>query len=605
MRRGFGSGETAVSDVIGTVLLLGITVGAFSVLAVAVLDQFERSPPPARVEFRVDTANQRTSITSVWGEPLGLDDTQLIYSLDGVRTTRDFSNATIRGNLTQRAAGSNESWEVGESLRLACPALGSCAHPGRNVTNVSVIQFSSNSVVFSSEPGVSRGALINPVADLVVTIVSIVNPDPSLPNLGNHYYDGGDLRITAKVANVGVIATPNGGTFQVTFLVDATSFPPYTHSTFLGPGDSFITSVTVDKSLLDLGPHSLRVRVNASMSFLEAGYTNNEATSSIEIVSTVFDPGFPYLDHPDGEIWYSPYSPDPNITADSAIDVTEVLDGEYTAVGTWNLVIPPSVGTIETGLADIRFEAPLDVIIGANLTTTSEKRIFIDAGEDIDLSSSQFVSSDHDLELDASGIIDVSGVVLNSERNSIRLDTPGQVLAIGAYFYDPGLPASAWTENLYIGIDLDGPVNLTGATIAVRREIIIRSDGDADLQGATLSAGDNIEVDSEGSNREIRLQGATIRAGFLNGAPVVGNLLIDLDDDSEMFLEAALLQGNDAITLRVEDDPFLRIQGLKVQRLNGAARNADVSEQVAARFQDSDAVGCTASGTVEGELCYP
>jgi flagellin-like protein len=287
VRRGFFlQDRRAVSDVIGTVLLLGITVSLFAVLSVAVLSELHQNPPPHNVEFRVDKVDQRTTITSVWGEALPIADVRLIYQLNGVRTITDLSDPALLPNLVQGGVGSTASWDLGESLRMACPAASTdCAYPGRDVRNISVVQRGSNFVLFSSEPGVLRGSVVNPVADLSVRITGIDDPAQAP---GAPIHATGSFVVKALVANEGVLSTPPAASFTVRFYIDGVQFFTFVRTGPLGHGESF----TVDLSSAPPSPtmnrpagtYAIRATVDSSVAFSEASMANNQYTRTLQVV---------------------------------------------------------------------------------------------------------------------------------------------------------------------------------------------------------------------------------------------------------------------------------------------------------------------------------
>src|SRR5688572_27429791 len=114
--RSFRHEQTALSEVVGTVLLLAITIVAFAGLAVAVQARLETAPPPPNVRFDLLHEGQSMTLVHRWGESVKVDELRFIYDLKGVRTEVD---------LTQRPelAGAREDmWDIGEDMVVICPA---------------------------------------------------------------------------------------------------------------------------------------------------------------------------------------------------------------------------------------------------------------------------------------------------------------------------------------------------------------------------------------------------------------------------------------------------------------------------------------------------
>jgi hypothetical protein len=482
MRRGFGCGETAVSDVIGTVLLLGITVSAFSVLSIAVLDQFDRNPPPARIEFRVDSVGPRTSITAVWGEPLDVEETKLIYEVDNARTIRDLDAAPLSTNLVHHIPDSLGRWDVGETLRLACPVGEACAYPGKRVTNVSVVQKDANTVIFSSETGVGRGSILNSVADLVLTIESITDPArPTAP-----LYAGGTIQTVVKVRNDGVLAVPSDRQIDVAFFLDGSTTPFHT-DLFLGglvPGGSFV--MTAPSFTASTAAHSLRVLATTTPSVIEAGYGNNEVTRAFTVVSGVFDPGAPYEDGND-DVLYNPYT-----ATDALLTAAAVTDGFHTASASKGLVIPPSVGAIVTP-GSISFSAPSGrLTIRAGLeTTTALTTITLNGATALNMTGSFDIKTWDDLTLTSAGQIDLSGVRLDTNADDIIVtSTGGRILAVGTSLYIAGV--GTLPDDVRLTSGGTGIVNINAARFDNTGLIRISPAAALYAQSAIVKAGSTI-----------------------------------------------------------------------------------------------------------------
>lgn len=467
-------GTLAVSELVGTVLLLGITVVLFSVLSVAVLGQLSGTEPPRNVDFRVYDLDdhRRVTMTAVWGQSLEISETELIYEVDYVRRSTRLTEVPLASNLRHRDLGSPEAWDLGESLRLACPVVEICAHPDKRVTNISVIQSDANTVIFSSEPGVVRGAIVNPVPDLQITITSI--QDPMRPLGEPYYYNGGTFVISTIITNVGLLSTPTGSDIRVQYYLDGspTPFHTFVRTSFLAPADSFSPSPHTPLALAS-GTHTVRVRVEGIPSFLEARLDNNERIRSFEVEVNRFDPGGPYEDGND-DVRFNPYG-----TGDSLIvPVAQVLDGAHTAMPGKGLVIPPSTGAITVSVS-MNYAADRKLTIGVNLETTGGS-ITLTAGttadSDLNLTGAVDVKSSDTLTINAGGKIDVSGDRLDTNNENILVSTTGgPLLGVGTSFYVP----------------TRGPIP---------DQVTVRATGGlVDLQGAVFNADGNIRITSNGN----------------------------------------------------------------------------------------------------------
>lgn len=491
MRRRFGSGDDAVSDVVGTVLLLGITVAAFSVLSVAVLDQFDRNPPPARVEFRVDTVGSRTSITAVWGESIDIEDTKLIYEINYARTIREVHLSPLAGNLIHRIPDSLTSWDVGETIRLSCPVGETCAHPGDRITNVSVVQTLSNTVLFSSEPGVSRGSILNPVADLLLTVESITDPlrAPTEP-----LYSGGTIQSVVKIRNDGVLSIPADRQLNIRFYVDGSTTPFHTSTQTggLAPGAFFFVTTT-PAFTATTGTHSLRAVVEATPAVIEAAYGNNEVIRAFTVVAGVFDPGAPYEDG-NGDILYNPY-----VASDNLLAAATVLDGVHTAPAGKSLIIPASVGPIVT-TNSITFSAPsgrLYIRVGLE-TTNPPSSITLNGATTVNVTGTFDVKSRDDLLITSAGQIDVSGVRLDTDADPIMVrSTGGPVFAVNTAF---AIPLIGTLPSL-VDIDAVGGAFLSDARFETTSSVNVQGNGRIYVNRAVFTVGTDIIFDLGSGDR--------------------------------------------------------------------------------------------------------
>ena len=510
MRLGFGRGDDAVSDVIGTVLLLGITVAAFSVLSVAVLDQFERNPPPARIEFRVDTVGPRTSITAVWGESIEVGDTKLIYEVNAARTIRELSDAPLSPNLIHRIPDSATTWDVGETIRLSCPIGETCAHPGDTITDVSVIQTRSNTVLFSSEPGVARGSVLNPVADLLLTVESVTDP---LRSPTDPLYNGGTIQAVVKIRNDGVLAIPADRTLTTRFYLDGstTAFHTATQTGGLAPGAFFL--VTTPPFGAPTGTHSLRSAVEATASVIEAAYGNNEVIRPITVVAGVFDPGAPYEDG-NNDILYNPYVP-----SDNLLTAATVLDGVHTAPAGKGLVIPGSVGPIVTTNA-ISFSAPsgrLVVRVGLE-TTNPTTSITLNGAITVNMTGTFDIVTRDALLITSAGQIDLSGVRLDTNADPITVrSTGGPVFAVNTAFAIPLIS----TLPTNIDIDAFGGAYLADARLEATGSVTVKPAGQLYANRAWFTVGSNLLFDLGSGTRayvaQARLDDANDQAEIAPG----------------------------------------------------------------------------------------
>ena len=106
-------GNQAVSEIIGTALLLSIAVGLFSIVQIMVFAiPFNPSPPSARLVASIDGGN--ITIVHHGGESLELTDTQIIL-FSGDQTNVSMATDHLDIN-TSSPKGSVQQWDIGERL---------------------------------------------------------------------------------------------------------------------------------------------------------------------------------------------------------------------------------------------------------------------------------------------------------------------------------------------------------------------------------------------------------------------------------------------------------------------------------------------------------
>lgn len=145
--------EAAVSEVIGTILLLGITVAAFSGLAVAVQARLDTNPPPPLAKFELQKEGPNLTVVHRWGESVPIKNLRVIYNNGTNHTTE-----TVPTLSTFNAAkgGKADMWDLGERLIIACPdkPLYVCMGKGHNQdAKIILVDHASETVLFEIREG--------------------------------------------------------------------------------------------------------------------------------------------------------------------------------------------------------------------------------------------------------------------------------------------------------------------------------------------------------------------------------------------------------------------------------------------------------------------
>lgn len=107
--------DAAVSSVVGTILMLAVTVSVFGGLSIVVLGEIRsaESPPDADLAFLSD--GNRAVLVHRGGEPIALSDGFVLLNVNG---------AELRYDLSAFAAqtGDGQRWQIGETLCLSGPS---------------------------------------------------------------------------------------------------------------------------------------------------------------------------------------------------------------------------------------------------------------------------------------------------------------------------------------------------------------------------------------------------------------------------------------------------------------------------------------------------
>jgi FlaG/FlaF family flagellin (archaellin) len=131
----------AVSEVLGTVLLLGMAVSMFSLLSFTVLSYpFNPSPPSVNLVGYMGGTNNVTGKTYVTVEHYGGDSLNIITTKVIVITQETSTNVNITSSLND--SNNNNMWDIGEKLVYPVNVT-------ENQVEVSVVDIKSNSIIMS------------------------------------------------------------------------------------------------------------------------------------------------------------------------------------------------------------------------------------------------------------------------------------------------------------------------------------------------------------------------------------------------------------------------------------------------------------------------
>ena len=159
--------EQAVSDIIATILLLGITVALFSVVSLVVLSYpFNPSAPHIDILAWVEEVDGESNIVLEHrgGEPLGLD-AQILMTIGGETLLINNKTPTVADFLSEEAKEDN-MWGIGEIVNYSDKSI-----TGKQIA-VTVVDSKSNSIILTAT--LQEGFIVTPV--LLSTSVNTISP---------------------------------------------------------------------------------------------------------------------------------------------------------------------------------------------------------------------------------------------------------------------------------------------------------------------------------------------------------------------------------------------------------------------------------------------
>jgi len=164
--------NSAVTDVVGTMLLIAISLGLFSIVYISVLSVPYTPPTPtANIACLVD--GNTIILEHYGGDELDLD-TKILLSIDGESSVIDIENMDKSYNWD---LNNNNKWNVGEKIEYDAGILG-----GKEV-NVQIIDSASNSIV---------------------TMASIPAKNPILTAIDNILFEQYSSPITLTASSTGI-----------------------------------------------------------------------------------------------------------------------------------------------------------------------------------------------------------------------------------------------------------------------------------------------------------------------------------------------------------------------------------------------------------------
>lgn len=471
--------EAAVSSVIGTVLMLGITVSVFAGVSIVVLSQFEETDQVPRSDLGVLRGEGAYLLQHNGGDPIRLDGASLLVGVGAVGREvplTDFAASTADG----------ETWRLGETLCV------SCRFPDQDVTGV---QFVTASALLLNEGTVPSARLVNGV--------NLVVDDPEADPDGLRA--GQETLLRARITNVGRQAT--GADVSMEVLVDGASVGTAT-GTALESGTALRLEVPWTATT---GTHTVQFVADPAGAVAESDEADNTATMVLEVVASVADPGFAYEDvNLDGRFG--------EVHGDIPIERSALEGGAYTTDPAHGLVIPRSWGPLSAPSVSLT-AARIEVHVGL---TGQSGGVLVDSAGDVVLTGDVATLTDGGaVTVDADGLltapdvtiqargavtldgtdVDLTDAILNLRvaSHALSLTTTGDLLLDAAVVEARGAVAATVggalssgglsLDMLTAGAALDvtaGSINLADATVHILGGVTLDTTGDMDVSRLVL-----------------------------------------------------------------------------------------------------------------------
>lgn len=434
-----------VSSVVGTTLMLAITISVFAGFSLVVMGEVSDGGERTRADLHL-LQGEEVLLQHRGGDALALAQGRLLLNVDGAEAVVPLAD------LTAQLDG---DWGVGETLCL------SCLYPGASLDGVLLVY--GNALLVSEG---ARGAALPAGIDLAPATPLLAPAAPA---------PGDEVTFSVTVRNLGA---DTAAATSLRFTLDGSVLAEPVVPSLAGGASTVVTATWTATS----GDHTLLAGVDPDDDVAETDESNNDAQRGFT-VEPLADPGFPYVDA-DGDGRYDP-------ATDTPLDPAEVQDGRYDA-GAGSLVIPASVGPITA--ASIDFRAGGDLVIAVDLTAINQE-LELQAGGNATLAGITLITEQGgpDLELQAGGWIDASNSTLESKAVTLAA-AGGGIDAWGS---------SMTARNGDVRLTATQDVDARSAALTASRDlkITVGADGDRVLvDGAALAdRNDRADITPDGA----------------------------------------------------------------------------------------------------------
>lgn len=391
--------ESAVSSVVGTVLMLAITVAVFGGFAIFTLDYVQAEGHAPRADLSMVQGSGSLYLQHRGGESFGARDGTLYVNVGGTEVSLPLADTAFDGLGT--------SWDVGDLICVQGDAAG-CLYASTDDIRGAFLVDERALLAAAGERGVVSGVPANP--DLTVSLVSSSPAGPITDD---------EVTWTVRIANGGTASTA-AVPLLVRIAVDGIEVATATAPGPLSIGDD-VDVTSTPAWTATLGAHTLDLTVDPLSAVAESDDANNAVSVPFEVAAGTADPGQPFVDT-NGDGLYTPGT-------DTTIATSDVQDGSYDA-GSGSLVLPPSIGDISSD--SVSFTAGGDIVIGVELTSANGP-MSLTAGGDLvfDDAALTALQNNDDLTLTVGGRIDAAELIV-SVNGDLRITAAGPIDFAGA-----------------------------------------------------------------------------------------------------------------------------------------------------------------------------
>lgn len=267
--------DRAVSEIIGNVLMIGITVGMMSVL-ILLFTSFPLPVDPVTADLTTRTNATSLIVTHSGGESVPLSDGRVVAT-----TTTGTQVVPLTAFSAEVSEGNADAWDFGESICV------SCRFKGQTLTRLSVATLDNVAVDWTGNVVVPAGPNVSPTASFTSTCSGLscsfdgtgsTDPDGSVIGYSWTFGDGGAA--SGSTASH-VYTTP--GTYSVTLTVtdDSGATNSTTDPVTVSATVDYVTNFTaVDGTVTDFSNAQSATDSGAVATLTEEAATGSTTTST-------------------------------------------------------------------------------------------------------------------------------------------------------------------------------------------------------------------------------------------------------------------------------------------------------------------------------------